>query len=335
MSRSFVDPRLFDLTRGMPLPTQWAWMYLVTHKLAQEVPGLFATDYGRIAAERKVPLVEVELAIRPLLERGLAIFDPIAELFRMPCMPGYFSKPGPNQIRGWHRNWVTTPESSLKYDHVATLQAIVPGQNSPAHDVWVELFGNCLSLASPMPLQPGSTQMLLALNSHIVGRVREPTDPDPETDPLPETDTDPKTDPRRGSAEGEIKSNWKGTDIATKPSTSSDLYSRAERLWSLQEQLRAQISGLDPLPASPRALRRVVACLETIGATDEQAAKVLNRYLRHAQDNPEKALFFDGIGNWEPTNFERQLGRPDEVRSNKGHYKVTGRERYAGGDVKL
>lgn len=144
MSRLYTDPRFWDVVRGFPLDAAWLWGYLNTHRYGQLVPGLLVISTQTLAAERRLEISKLEDALAPLLSEGLVSYDKDAELMRMPMGPVFAPKPGPTNIKGWYRHWLTVPESVLKAEHVASLRAVVPwGEGkTPSATAWVESFGS-------------------------------------------------------------------------------------------------------------------------------------------------------------------------------------------------
>lgn len=83
---------------------------------------------------------------------------------------------------------------------------------------------------------------------------------------------------------------------------------QADRLWALQETLRAKsLPGSRGLTANDERLARIADRLEA-GASEADCAHVLHVYAADAK-NPDQAQWFNGETHWRQENFERALGR--------------------------
>lgn len=179
---------------------QGLFVYLHTRPTAQDVPGLMNLDLAIIAVERRLPVTEIEQAVRPLLDRGLVQRDPAARVMRIPDAPEYATRPGPNQIRGWYRRWFTINECGLKYDHLASLRSSFDSESqSPVAAAWTETFGNHRRpIFRNEKTRPGEQVDLFEMNkNNTMERVPEGADPDLS----PDQDQDPRErrDPEQGN----------------------------------------------------------------------------------------------------------------------------------------
>lgn len=96
------------------------------------------------------------------------------------------------------------------------------------------------------------------------------------------------------------------TTVRVKQLTALEIHrAAAERLWTLQEQIRSEsIPGSRPLKATDERLARVAARLDD-GATDADCEHVLRGYA--AGNDPGSWL--NGETNWRRENFDRELGK--------------------------
>lgn len=141
MSKSFIDPRFLDDVRNMPAEAQITWVHLVTNRNSQLVPGLLPIGPQSISEGRGLSLQVIERALKVLIKNNLIERDEHAPLICIPRAPMYYSKPGPNGIKGWHRHWITLPESALKYSHVESLRRAAHLSAKPNQDAWEATFG--------------------------------------------------------------------------------------------------------------------------------------------------------------------------------------------------
>jgi hypothetical protein len=80
-------------------------------------------------------------------------------------------------------------------------------------------------------------------------------------------------------------------------------------LWELQGELRREaIPGARALLGTTLAMGRIAKIL-ALGYTPADCEAVLRVYASRSADDPEQAVWFDGVSNWRPENFERTLGR--------------------------
>jgi hypothetical protein len=98
-------------------------------------------------------------------------------------------------------------------------------------------------------------------------------------------------------------------DLALAPNTRARARNEpgaAQRLWDLQERLRAEL-GLPSMPASPGRLGMVQQLLGQY--TEAQLEHVLRVCARIARENPRERDWFDGRRNWAPAVIEQRLGQ--------------------------
>lgn len=285
MSQSFIDPRYLDVVRGFPAEAQMLWAALMNHR-HQLVPGLLSLPIEGLAAERGLKLPIIRKGLSRLVDQQLVDHDPTALLFRMPLAPSFYSKPGPTHIQGWYRHWMTTSESRLKYDHVASLRAVVPWEGkSPVAEVWAATFGQSEHISRQIPPKQ------LSLLSPVPGY---PIEGDIGIPPHKEQEKKKDQDPEQ-AAGGKVVQLHTNRDIAI-------------RLWSLQNQMRQEINPRTRgLVATDKAIKAVVDILEA-GYSEDDCVHVLSSYAAEARAKGT-IEWFNGETNWIEKNFRRTLGR--------------------------
>lgn len=83
----------------------------------------------------------------------------------------------------------------------------------------------------------------------------------------------------------------------------------AERLWSLQDRLRAEVMpGTRRLEADADRLQRVIKLLES-GRTEAELEAVLRSRADDVRADRRQGKWFDGVSNWRVENVDRQLGQ--------------------------
>lgn len=86
-------------------------------------------------------------------------------------------------------------------------------------------------------------------------------------------------------------------------------FAAAERLWGLQDRLRAEAMPRSRrLEPNSERLGRVIRLLES-GLTEGDLEAVLRARADEVRRDPSQGQWFDGVSNWRPENVDRQLGR--------------------------
>ena len=139
-----VDPKLWDDSKFLSLNPigRLAWLCILTGAGRTALPGLTTNfDALTLASSLRFEVTECTFAIRDLLERDMAQYDPAVRVLRVPRAPRYAICRNPNMLAGWYRLWNSVPDCSLKYDHIGSLAECVNFTNVSMVERWDRTFG--------------------------------------------------------------------------------------------------------------------------------------------------------------------------------------------------
>jgi len=332
MSYVGLDPRHLDEVFGFPLQCRGVWATLLSGRHSLEIPGLMVTGPAALAEEMGNSVEEVHAALEGLEQRHRIQWNRQQRVIRIPKALEFYPAPGPNIVRGWFRKWESIPNCELKYIHVETVSGKVS-----------------LSADSAETMQKAWRETFARVDSNKIKHFG--TLPLPFFSPSGNPSGNPSETKGSGSGSGSGsgigsgkgigsgETSGKGSERVPVDSEAQDsLQTRCERLWGLQEELRAKL-GLPAKKAPGAALEAFRARIRD--HADQQVEHVLQVCFAESEANPGDAKWFDGYSNWQEEAFDRKLGRSvasvraqsDSRRSRTFHYKVTGDEQYGEGKL--
>ncbi len=290
MVRTVIDPCIWEDPEfvGLDLFAQHVWFYLLLGPEARTAcPGLVRLGVGGLAEALRASSQDVHVALGRLEKIGwLRVHGP-QRVIHIPKAPTWRGGGNGKIIRGWYRRWQSVPEGPWKQAHIAAMEVCRPSTGT----AWEETFGTEPRKPLPVPGK-GFPDLLSAFPADLENTVgksilapRKAQEGDPEQDP--EQEEDPEQDPDAPEA---------------------------ERLWLLQEQLRADL-GLPKLRATPGRIGLVAIALQQFSA--EELEHVLRVFRRQACEDPRQGDWLDGRRNWLPQCIEPRLGQSAKPNGRK------------------
>lgn len=137
--RIWGDEKFRALT---PIPPcgQGLWFHLLTGPHTGPIPGLFRAGRAALAEELGWTQAAFDKAFREILDRGMAKADFSARLVWLPNGIKHNPPESPNVIKGWRAEFDLLPESPLKYEAFAFLQAFAEGMSEAFAKAFAETF---------------------------------------------------------------------------------------------------------------------------------------------------------------------------------------------------
>lgn len=333
MAFSNIDPRLWDNDFFVALGdlddgrlAQITYLYLLSGpESSVSCPGLILLSVGSLAEGLRAPAADVHVALERLREVDFVQTDHRRRLIRVPDAPSLKQPGNCNVMTGWFRRWRDVPESPLKYEHIESTR-IWCDVSEPYNRRWHDTFG---TVEVPPPSSIGAEKGAPVQGSLALERLSKGFQ---------------KALPPKSSRVAELKplerlskkAMQSGSDSGSGSESESESGSKASRelrLWTLQERLREQIPGMQPLPPpGPTELGRIAGCLADTGADEAQAEHALRVFAADATRDAQKARFFNGTANWSPKAFRFALGGSTSA-GKSGAYAPAGRKTFSGTEV--
>jgi len=302
MSSSYciVVPKIWDDDRFAELSVEGklVFLFILTGAQSQQVPGLLWCGPAALAEGLRMAPDAVERAMQELTKTGLIEVDAVRRVIRAKRAPKYNPPGNGNVVRAWFRAWKILPESPLKYKHVSSLQEVVENRSKHHTDAWEETFATIIDSCETVPqsMEDGCTNG--SPNRSVIPRVCVSVSSLGSNLDLDIENTEQEP--------GQAKKRQRRKTPADPLAAHRPI---CERLWDMQEQLRAQaIPGSMVRSPGEDRLRRIAQLL-ALGKTESECVHVLRVYAEEARQDEKSAKWFDGVSNWRPENFERALGR--------------------------
>lgn len=172
---------------GLSTPlTKLFFIHLFTGPHTTMLPGLIVAGLGTLMDSfRHDDFETVSAAMAELTVKELVQVDRTLRVIRLPNAPRFNAPTNANVVRGWWGMFKTIPNSPLKWQHVASLKAVLPTKTKGATSIraaWNETFG---TLGANPEANP-------AVNP----------DPSPAANPKTRPDRKAAPDLKAGSAQG-------------------------------------------------------------------------------------------------------------------------------------
>ena len=271
------------------------WIYLLLGPEARVAcPGLVRIGTGGLAEALRASGQDVHVALGRLEDINWLRVHAQQRIIHIPKAPVYRGRVNGRILKGWYRRWKLVPDGPWKQLHIKRMESCRPTSG----DVWEKTFGSAEATAGkPLPM-PGKALSGPGVSSSgnqrtfplLVDKSSEYPLPTPGKASFPERCPEPSPEPSPDP------------DPSAEPAAAPE----AERLWLVQEQLRADL-GLPRLRATPGRIARVALALQQFSA--EELEHVLRVFRRQACEDPAQADWLDGRRNWLPQCIEPRLGQ--------------------------
>jgi len=149
-----VDPRIWDDKKFLSLngTARLAWLCILTGAGRTALPGLTTNfDALTLASSLRYEVTECTFAIRDILDRDMAQYDPDVRVLRVPNAPKYSICRNPNILAGWFRLWSYVPDCALKFGHIGNISEAVNFENESMVARWDRTFGRVQKLLEANP----------------------------------------------------------------------------------------------------------------------------------------------------------------------------------------
>jgi len=145
--RTWGDDKFCRLSR-IPPCGQGLWLYMLSGPHTGPIPGLFRAGRAALAEELGWDMKGFDKAFKELSDQGMIKADPATRLMWIPNAIKHNRPESLNVIKAWGKEFDLLPDSPVKDDALAFIEAYVKGLSEPFVKTFSDAFREALRKAS-------------------------------------------------------------------------------------------------------------------------------------------------------------------------------------------
>lgn len=136
-----IAPKIWDDEKIACLDrtTKLIWVYLLTGRHTNSLPGLWHVSAAEIAEGLRIPIEDVKESLWILVGIGRVKIDVCNRLMLIPKAPRYNPADNAKVVRSWWSKWNELPDCDLRREHLANLATGIHSHR--VLEAWNQTFG--------------------------------------------------------------------------------------------------------------------------------------------------------------------------------------------------